>query len=147
MTALAATVRRRAGNRCEYCRLPQAAFPRPFHIEHVIARQHGGQTVASNLALACQMCNLKKGPNLSGVDPDTGTVVRLFHPRQDRWDEHFIPVIVMGGPGRVEIRGLTDVGRATVNVMALNAPMRQVLRYELWQEGLYRVESGDQGWP
>jgi hypothetical protein len=38
---------------------------------------------------ACYHCNAHKGPNLSGLDPESGTLVRLFHPRQDRWDEHF----------------------------------------------------------
>lgn len=42
MSEPADRVRRRAGKRCEYCRVPQAAFRRPFHIEHIVARQHGG---------------------------------------------------------------------------------------------------------
>ncbi|MGA2120023.1 MAG: HNH endonuclease signature motif containing protein [Bryobacteraceae bacterium] len=64
-------VRQRARNRCEYCHLPQEAFRRGFHIEHIVARQHGGSTSLSNLALACWNCNRKKGPNLSGIDPAT----------------------------------------------------------------------------
>jgi 5-methylcytosine-specific restriction endonuclease McrA len=86
---LAADVRRRAGHRCEYCRLPEEAFTRPFHIEHIVAKQHGGKTQAENLALACWYCNLKKGPNLTGIDPESATVVVLFHPRRDRWSDHF----------------------------------------------------------
>lgn len=34
------TVRRRAGNRCEYCLMPQSAVDIRFHVEHVLARQH-----------------------------------------------------------------------------------------------------------
>jgi 5-methylcytosine-specific restriction endonuclease McrA len=64
-------VRLRAVGRCEYCHLPQSAFRRPFHIEHIVAKQHGGQTLLDNLALACWNCNLKKGLNLSGIDPMT----------------------------------------------------------------------------
>jgi hypothetical protein len=45
--------------------------------------QHGGGDDADNLALACPDCNLRKGPNLTGIDPETGAVVRLFHPRRD----------------------------------------------------------------
>jgi hypothetical protein len=52
----------------------------------------------NNLALACWNCNLKKGPNLSGVDPNTGQVVALFHPRQDEWDEDFSAVIGAHSP-------------------------------------------------
>lgn len=40
-------------------------------------------------------------------------------------------------PLGVEIRGLTPVGRATVRVLGLNEEMRQMVRYELWLEGLY----------
>ena len=48
-----ALVRRRAGDCCEYCRLPEAFSAAPFEIDHIIAEQHGGQTVPANLALAC----------------------------------------------------------------------------------------------
>src|SRR5580692_12396034 len=50
----------------------KGAFRRGFHIEHIIARQHGGSTGLDNLAFACWTCNLKKGPNLSGIDPVAG---------------------------------------------------------------------------
>ncbi len=51
-------------------------------------RQHGGEDELDNLALSCHLCNSKKGPNLSGLDPDTGALTRLFHPRTDRWTDH-----------------------------------------------------------
>lgn len=137
MSGLTEEVRLRAGHCCEYCRMPQAAFRRPFHIEHIVAKQHGGPTELSNLALACWHCNLKKGPNLTGVDPDTAEVVLLFHPRKDRWTDHFSVRIGPLHPLTIEIRGLTPVGRATVRVLALNEEMKQMLRYELWSEGLY----------
>jgi hypothetical protein len=44
---------------------------------------------SENLALARYHCNASKVPNLSGLDPESGALVRLFHPRQDRWDEYF----------------------------------------------------------
>jgi 5-methylcytosine-specific restriction endonuclease McrA len=56
----------RAADRCEYCQTPQQADVLPFHIDHIIARQHGGETAAGDLALACYACNLHKGANLSG---------------------------------------------------------------------------------
>ena len=51
-------VRDRAGNRCEYYLLPQSyAVVVRFHIEHLRARQHGGDDTPANLALACPHCN------------------------------------------------------------------------------------------
>jgi hypothetical protein len=137
MKGLADEVRRRAGHHCEYCRVPQGSFRRLFHIEHIVARQHGGTTQLDNLALACWHCNLKKGPNLAGIDPDTGQTVPLFHPRRDRWADHFAVRIGTRMPLGIEIQGLTAVGRATVQVLDLNDEMRQMLRYQLWLEGTY----------
>jgi 5-methylcytosine-specific restriction endonuclease McrA len=88
--ALRSLVRRRAGDVCEYCRLPQSSsrFVR-FYIEHIIARQHGGPSETGNLALACGYCNHHKGPNIAGLDPVSGQLVPLFNPRRDRWSDHF----------------------------------------------------------
>lgn len=134
MSDLTSEVRRRARGRCEYCHLPQAAFRRPFHVEHIVARQHGGTTTLENLALACWRCNWKKGPNLVGIDPETAQVVRLFHPRNQDWNEHFgVRVHV----AHIEIYGLTPEGRATARLLGWNDEMQQVLRYELWLEGIY----------
>ena len=80
----------RAGDRCEYCRLRQEHETlTPFHVEHVIAAQHGGTDEDGNLALACAWCNLIKGPNIASLDPSTGRLTRLSHPRQDSWEDHF----------------------------------------------------------
>jgi len=119
-------VRRRAGDACEYCRIPQQATPLiPFHVEHIVSKQHGGTDDPDDLALACDRCNAYKGPNLTSIDPDTGTVVALFHPRQDIWSEHFV---VRGG----HIVGLTPTGRATVRLLNMNASRRVELRNQ-WQ--------------
>jgi hypothetical protein len=46
--ALRRLVRKRAGERCEYSRLPESIPPlEPFRLEHIIARQHGGETDAA----------------------------------------------------------------------------------------------------
>jgi 5-methylcytosine-specific restriction endonuclease McrA len=48
--ALRRLARDRAGGRCEYCQLPDPLPPlEPFHLEHIVARQHGGKTEAENL--------------------------------------------------------------------------------------------------
>lgn len=48
-------VRHRAGDRCEYCHLPQAAVDARFHVDHVVALQHLNETgdEPDRLALAC----------------------------------------------------------------------------------------------
>jgi hypothetical protein len=123
--AIRELVRRRAGEQCEYCRLPQAAVPlAPFHVEHIIAKQHGGDDESANLALACDRCNLHKGPNLTSIDPNTGDIAPLFHPRRDSWGDHF-------RCDTGEIVGLTPSGRATVRLLNMNAKRRLRLRIEL----------------
>jgi hypothetical protein len=122
---LRALVRARAGDRCEYCHLPQAALAfAPFHVEHIIVRQHDGETDEDNLALSCDRCNAYKGPNLTAIDPQSKTLWPLFNPRQQKWDEHF----ALAG---AEVRGLTPVGRATVNLFHMNAARRVALRRTL----------------
>src|SRR2546430_439200 len=79
--ALRAQVRERAGNRCEYCQLRQEdSALAALHVEHIVPRIHGGGDDLDNLALACIDCNLHKGPNLTGIDPETRRVTQLFHP-------------------------------------------------------------------
>jgi len=126
------TVEERAGNACEYCHLAQEHEPfATFHIDHVIARQHGGEDDFSNLCLACTSCNLHKGPNVAGIDPPTGQMTPLFHPRQDRWVDHF----EWSGPTLV---GKTAVGRATIVVLGINLPENLELREALIAEDGFR---------
>lgn len=61
---------------------------------------------AENLALACHRCNRHKGPNLSSID---------------EWKDHFRMV-------DEAIVGLTEVGRATVSLLQMNALIRLELR-------------------
>jgi hypothetical protein len=124
-------VRNRAGQRCEYCHLHQDHEPFfRFHVEHVVAKQHKGRDRSNNLALACHHCNEHKGPNLSGIDPRTRKVVRLYHPRRQRWDRHFRFV-------GARLVGRTPCGRATVAVLAMNSRDRVELREQLIASGLF----------
>lgn len=118
--ALRRLIRHRASNRCEYCGFHQDQLPLvTFHVEHVVAKQHGGTDEESNLCLACHWCNFHKGPNLSTqVD---GKLVPLFHPRTQHWNEHF----AMNGDIVV---GLTLVGRGTVTLLNMNDEDRLELR-------------------
>ena len=121
----------RAGHRCEYCRFHQEDEPFfRLHVEHIVARQHGGSDHPDNLALSCHHCNGHKGPNLAGIDPITGKLIPLFNPRRQRWRRHFRiadPVIV----------GRTRCGRATVAVLAPNLRDRVELRAQLLKAGLF----------
>ena len=113
-------VRQRAGNRCEHCQSHQDTLPLiTFHIEHVIAKQHGGTDEESNLCLACHWCNFHKGTNLA--TRVHGVLVPLFHPRMQNWDEHF----VLSGN---RIVGLTAVGRGTAKLFNMNDDDRCKLR-------------------
>jgi hypothetical protein len=132
--ALEDFVWRRAGSCCEYCQLPQACSSTRFQIDHSIAQQHGGKTVASNLALACLADNNHKGPNLAGIDPRSGKRMWLFNPRRHKWSRHFRwqgPVLV----------GRTAVGRATIAALAINLPHRVAQRAALIAEGVFPPPS------
>lgn len=124
---LARLVRERARHRCKYCRLPKAYSSIPFEIDHVIAEQHGGPTALGNLALACFADNHHKGPNLAGVDPNTGRKTWLFNPRRHKWQRHFR----WDGPPLI---GRTPVGRSTIAVLQINAPHRVAQRAALLDE-------------
>lgn len=128
--ATRAQVRQRAGGRCEYCLLRQESSGLAHHIEHIRARQHGGPDHPDNLALACNRCNAHKGPNLTGIDPVSGELVPLFHPRRDIWADHF-------ELHEARIDGRTASGRATVYVLAMNDERRLERRAELLARGEY----------
>jgi hypothetical protein len=116
-------VARRAGHRCEYCRAPEAIFNLPFEVEHIIPRSKHGGDDESNWALACRSCNLYKSDQLEGLDEATGEVLRLFHPRQDLWENHF-----RVDPESGTIAGLTPIGRATVSTFQMNRPNQLAAR-------------------
>jgi hypothetical protein len=121
---------RRAQGRCEYCRLPAAAYPLPFHVDHIVAQQHGGSDRSENLALACLHCNRHKGPNIAGRDPVSGEIVRLFDPRRDAWAEHFVW-------REAELTARTAIGQVTIQVLAINAPDFLAVREALLAERVF----------
>ena len=128
-TGLIQIVRERAGGRCEYCHLPHAGSNIPFEIDHIISRKHQGRTTVSNLALACWYCNSFKGSDLSGIEPATRKLTRLFHPRRHKWSWHFRydgPVLI----------GRTAIGRTTIRVLQINNEAAMTLRESLMAEGL-----------
>jgi len=126
-------IRRRAGGRCEYCRISQGDLNLSFEIDHIIAKKHRGPTRSSNLCLACAACNNHKGPNISGIDDITRRIVPLFNPRRHKWARHFR----WDGPTLI---GLTPTGRATVAVLEINLDHRVALRQGLIDEGVFPPE-------
>jgi hypothetical protein len=126
--ALQRLVHKRANGRCEYCLLPQAASHVSYEIDHIRSQKHHGPTIASNLALSCIYCNGYKGPNLSGIDPDTGKLTKLFHPRRHKWSYHFR---YEGGT----LIGRTAIGRTTIDVLRINLPNLVAIREVLIEDG------------
>lgn len=120
----------RAHGSCEYCGIAEEHDLAPFCIDHILAQQHRGPSVEANLAWSCFNCNSHKGPNIAGIDPDTGDLCRLYNPRLDSWDEHFFWT---GG----ELHAKTPIGRVTVYVLGINSPVRCEHRRSLIEEGFH----------
>ena len=128
LESLRQQVRERAGGRCEYCHLPENGTVLPHEVDHIRSQKHGGLTSLDNLCLACSYCNAHKGPNVSGYDPDTDALGRLFNPRADRWEVHF----KWEGPRLV---GKTPIARATIVVLEIDAAERVEHRRLLMEAG------------
>ncbi len=101
-----------------------------FCVEHIIPRSQGGRTTLDNLALACQGCNNHKYTKVKGNDSITGDLVPLYHPRQQRWRDHFA-----WNEDFTLIIGLTPTGRATVEALRLNREGLVNLRRILYTMG------------
>ncbi len=120
----------RSGGRCEYCGLAQEGQEASFHIDHIVPRVSEGDTTLENLALACVSCSLHKSARQRAPDPETGRDATLFHPRRDRWADHF------RWEG-VRLVGLTATGRATVEALRMNRPVILAIREEESFRGRY----------
>jgi hypothetical protein len=120
----------RAGSRCEYCKMHQSLQGATFHIEHVIPRARGGTSKLDNLALACPSCNLYKADRVSSaLDRDSATVA-LFHPRIDRWSDHF-------EWDDYQLVSRTEIGKATIGLLDLNHERRIRIRQAEQMFGLF----------
>jgi hypothetical protein len=86
----------------------------------------GGADDESNRALACASCNLAKSDRASAPDPVTGERMPLFHPRTQRWRDHF-----RWSEDQKMLLGVTATGRATIDALDLNSELRQMAR-EFW---------------
>ena len=123
-------VERRAQDRCEYCKSPAKYSIQTFSLDPIIPRSQGGDRSLENLALACQGCNHHKYNKTTSRDPITDQLVNLFHPRQQRWQDHFT------WDERFElIIGVTATGRVTVEALQLNRQELVHLRRLLYAAG------------
>lgn len=123
-------VAERAGFCCEYCRSQEDYGTESLSVEHIIPIVRGGSDVVSNLAYSCQGCNNKKHTAMTALDVMTGREVRLFHPRRDDWNKHFV-----WSDDKTRIIGLTAIGRATIARLELNRQGVVNLRFALIQIG------------
>ena len=116
----------RAQHRCEYCRAPGAFSSGPFCVDHIEPSSRGGESHADNLALSCAGCNGYKLDYTSAPDPLTGRTVRLFHPRRDPWELHFL-----WSDDSLTLLPLSRIGRATISLLRMNRPELKNLRRAL----------------
>jgi hypothetical protein len=70
----------------------------------------------------------EEGTHLTGIDPGTGGIVPLFHPRKDSWVDHFRFQEAASPMGRIAVIGLTVVGPATARLLDMNEDWRQFMR-------------------
>ena len=122
----------RARGYCEYCRSQERFAMQRFSVEHIVPLSLGGMTTLDNLALACQGCNNHKYTKTEGHDPISGDIESLYHPRRQRWGEHFA-----WDEDCNFIIGLTSIGRTTVETLCLNREGLVNMRRVLYVMGMH----------
>jgi hypothetical protein len=114
-------VAKRAGYLCEYCLIAEADTFLGCEVDHIISLKHGGKTEPANLAYACTYCNRYKGTDIASLT-ESGALIRLYNPRNDRWKDHF----------RLEthqILPVSNIGEVTIKMLRMNR-MESVLERE-----------------
>jgi len=99
-----------------------------MHVEHIDPT--GGDGL-DNLCLSCPNCNLSKAKATIALDPETGQTTPLYNPRTQIWSDHFVWL-----DNGIRLRGLTAVGRATIERFKMNQPRVLVARAR-WIESGY----------
>jgi len=123
-------ITQRARGCCEYC-FSQIKFSnQSFSVEHIIPESLGGPTTLDNLALACQSCNNHKYTKTTGYDLVSATTVPLYHPRHQKWIDHFA-----WNEDCTLMIGLTPIGRVTIDTLHLNKSGLVNLRRILYSVG------------
>lgn len=142
MPYIPASIRRqvieRAGGFCEYCLADQLNGV-PMEIDHIAPTSAGGKTEPDNLCLACRYCNAKKLRFETGIDPQTGQPEPLYHPRKQRWQDHFA-----WSEDGTEILGTTPTGRATIARLDMNRALIVATRQRWVKAGLHPPAAPDE---
>ncbi len=131
-------VRERARGLCEYCRSQMRFSTHEFSVEHILPVQRGGESTLDNLALACQGCNNFKFTKTEAEDPLTKNQAPLYHPRRQRWSDHF-----SWSYDGTRIVGRSPTGRATVAVLQLNRECLVNFREVLYAVGKHPPSEVD----
>ncbi len=126
--ALRQRIAQQALSRCGYCLTQEMVSGIPLTLEHILPKAKGGEDIEDNLWLSCRLCNEAKGVFTEAPDPETGEIAPLFHPRLQRWTDHFT-----WSEDGTHIIGTTPTGRATVVALSLNCELR-ILARALWVE-------------
>lgn len=136
LTRIPATLRRKVALRadflCEYCLLHEDDTYFGCEIDHIISEKHSGLTQEDNLAYACFACNRS---DIASLVPSTERLAPLFHPRRDRWHEHFR----LSETDGITFIPRSDVGEVTLRLLRINDPDRLLERRTLRQAGRYPV--------
>ena len=141
ITYISAALRRlvilRADNLCEYCLLHEDDTFFGCEVDHIISEKHAGQTIEANLAYACFVCNRNKGSDIGSMIPGSGTLVRFYDPRGDRWHEHFR----LDNSDGITIIPVSDSGEATARIFGFNKEERLLERQALQAIGHYPISA------
>lgn len=105
------------GGYCEYCKFLEKYSHNAFAIKHIHPIILGGSDELDNLAYACGGCNSFKSVAIKARDPETIELVPIFHPRLQKWSDHF-----KWSKDALLIEGLTATGRATIARLQTNRP-------------------------
>ena len=117
---------------CEYCVVPSDYSTDFFNFDHIQPTSQKGTSELGNLARTCGICNGYKHDKTKATDPLTQQICRLFHPRQDKWKDHF-----EWSKDGLRIIGKTAIGRTTIDLLQVNRKSNINLRKLLKIVGLH----------
>jgi hypothetical protein len=124
----------RAEHLCEYCLIGEDDTFFGCEVEHIISIKHGGSSEPDNPAYARVFCNRQKGSDIGSLSQQTRELSRFYHPRADRWADHF----------RLDgelITPLSVIGEVTARILQFNIGERLLERRLLRAAGRYPSES------
>jgi HNH endonuclease len=117
---------------CEYCWSPSDYTSAIYHFDHILPVVKGGKSLFANLAYSCNACNSYKSDRTHYLDSMTQQVCRLYHPRKDKWADHF-----QWSEDGLRIDSITPIGRVTVALLQMNRTSTMNLRQILQLVGLH----------